>query len=192
MTLNELSILVTGKETTKNDGMITFLSYDSRECIEGSAFFCFKGTKTDGKLFIKQAIANGAIAVITDLPVELPDNVECLVTKENIRSIYAKASGLFFNYPAKNLAIIGVSGTDGKSSTSYFIYQLIKLLGHNCGLSSTVYVDDGTGLRNTPWRNSTPEAFPLHGFLKKACDNSCEYMVIEATSHALSKEYDRL
>nr|MCR5732787.1 hypothetical protein [Sphaerochaetaceae bacterium] len=47
-------------------------------------------------------------------------------------------------------------------------------------------------LRNTPWRNSTPEAFPLHGFLKKACDNSCEYMVIEATSHALSKEYDRL
>ncbi len=194
MTTKDLLSRISGNAKIARDYEISSLCYDSRDCILHSAFFCFKGTRTDGNLFIKKAVQNGARCIITNREIdeELPEDVSYIVTKDNVRRCYAIASGSFFSNPARSMKVIGVTGTDGKSSTSAFIYQMINALGHRCGLSSTVSVDNGSGLRNAPWRQSTPEAFLLHSFLKQAKDNRCEYMVIEATSHALSTEYDRL
>ncbi len=175
----------------RQDGQITSLCYDSRDCIEGSAFFAFEGVHGSGRNYIDDAVENGAALVVTDRPCS-NKNTDYIVTDRNIRSVYAYASYLFFNKVSDKLRIIGVTGTDGKTSTSFYIYQLLKASGFKTGLISTVYIDDGSGLAENPYPNTTPEAFHIHSILNKAYENNVDYFIIEAASHALSSRYDRL
>jgi len=193
LTESQLSLCLTGKELAGEDREITYVSYDSRDVRKNSAFFCFKGTKSDGNRYIKDAINNGAILVVTNEEPRgfLPD-VKFIVTNENIRTLYAIASSKFFSDPWKNAVVIGVTGTDGKTSTCDFICQLLRMEGIKAGLISTAYIDDGTGRKPNDTRMSTPEAFYLQKHLAKCVENGCAFIVIEATSHALSHEYDRL
>lgn len=181
-----------GTLSLAKDCKIEFLAYDSRAVVKNSAFFCFSGTQTNGNKYIKEAISNGATLIVTNEVEELISGISYFITKTSIRTLYAKASAFFFDYPATKLSVIGITGTDGKSSTSDFTYQLLNKLGYKIGLSSTVFVDIGEGKSTNNFHQSTPEAFVIQSLLAKAVENNCKYFVLEATSHALSKEYDRL
>lgn len=192
MTISDIKQIISGKGDG-NTETVSSLEYSSKECRPGSAFFCFSGLHTDGSLYIADACAHGAVLAVTDhMPDEKVDGIEYIVTEKNIRSMYALSASAFFDNPWKKLVMIGVTGTDGKSSTSDFIYQLLKMQGKKCALLSTIYMDNGKGREYSPYRQSTPEAFQVQSFLHSALENGCTHAVIECTSHALSPEYDRL
>lgn len=193
MTDSELAKVISGKIIKAKNVELSSLEYDSREVKAGSAFFCFPGVHVSGAAFIGEAIQNGALAIVTvAVPSNIDPNVSYILLQDNIRVAYAKASSAFFSHPSAKLKCLGVTGTDGKTSTAYFTYQLLKAFGRKTALVSTVYTDDGTGFNYSPFRQSTPEAFPLNALLSKAVKNGAEFAVIEATSHALSNELDRL
>ncbi len=193
ITINNLTAHLKGGLYLADNQMITSLEYDSRTCQKGSAFFCFPGNHTNGEEHISNAIENGAVLIVlSTLPDEPAKGVSYFVSDVPIRTLYAKASSWFYDRIWEKMKLIGVTGTDGKSSTCDFIYQLLCARGIKCGLLTTVYKDSGFGKMASPYRQSTPEAFALHSFLNECYLNKCTHVVIECTSHALSKEYNRL
>ena len=175
----------------RDDSPVTSLCYDSRDCIPGCAFFAFSGTHGSGSSYIDEAVQNGAELIITDRECG-NTGADYIITDGNIRSLYAFSSYLFFGRVSDRLRTIGVTGTDGKTSTCFYIYQLLKACGFRAGLITTVYIDDGSGLVRSPYPNTTPEAFHIHSILSRAYENNVDYFIIEATSHALSSQFDRL
>ncbi len=168
------------------------IAYDSREVGKNCVFFAFNGIHTNGSLFIQSAIDKGATTVVVDkIPKTIVDNIGYLVV-ENTRSAFAITSSYFYDRSDKKLKIIGISGTDGKSSCSTYLYYFLKKLNKKVGLITTVYEDNGSGLRYSTNRQSTPEANILHKTFKECVNNNVEYMVLESTSHALSRQMDRL
>lgn len=186
------NLITSGTLTCKRDKIIKGLYYDSRDVKPNSAFFCFSGTRTNGIKYVDAAIKNGAVLIISNEELEKEDNIAYLITSDPIRSLYSKASSVFFDHPDRKLKMIGITGTDGKSSTADFIHQLLNMYNRKTGLLTTVSVCDGKTKRGNKYRQSTPEAFYVNKILNDAVNNDCEYFVLEATSHALSDEYDRL
>lgn len=171
---------------------ISSLAFDSREVLKDGVFFAFSGIHTNGSNFILQAINKGATTIVCDfIPTNIVDGIGYLIV-EHTRSAFAIASAYFWDRADKELKIIGISGTDGKSSTATYLYYFLKSLNLKVGLISTVYQDDGTGLQDSKNRQSTPEANILHKFFRTCKNNDVEYLVLETTSHSLSKEMDRL
>jgi UDP-N-acetylmuramoyl-L-alanyl-D-glutamate--2,6-diaminopimelate ligase len=171
---------------------LTSLCYDSRQCQKGCAFFAFDGIHTNGQTYIPQAIANGALCIFSQREVKEKEEGILYFTTTNTRSLFAKMCAAFYDYPSKNLILIGVTGTDGKSTTCDYLYQLLRNEGIKAGILGTISMDDGEGKRPSPYRQSTPEADSLQQFLKRCADNGLTHVILECTSHALSKEYDRL
>ena len=171
---------------------INALCFDSRLCKEGDAFFCFVGQEANGHKYINQAVENGAkIIVSQDKNIEILPGLSYIFTDDS-RLLYAKASYYFFKDEIRDLKIIGITGTDGKSSTAYYTYQLLKSFNYKCALFSTVYTDNGTGLELSKYSQSTPDAFYIFSFLAESAKNNVDYFVQEATSHALSEKLERL
>lgn len=193
ISINELAASLTGRLINPSDSILTSLEYDSRLVKKDSCFFAFDGIHCNGYDFIDDAIKSGATMVVANkCPETIHENVSYLISDESIRLLYAKASSLFFSNPQAKLKIIGVTGTDGKTSTTDYTYQLLNSFGHKTALISTVYVDDGSGKAFSKTRQSTPEAFYIYSFLDRCVKNNVEYVVMETTSHALSKEYCRV
>ena len=175
------------------DVQVTRIDYDSRLCREGSAYFSFPGIHHDGDDFIQDALDHGASLVVSrNEPCGLPDGVAHIKVGGNIRSAYAKAVDLFFHHPSSSLEVIGVTGTDGKSSTCFYAHSLLKALGVKAGMLTTTSVDTGQGAAPSPWANTTPEAWDVEGSLVAAAEAGCSHFVLECSSHALSGAYDRL
>lgn len=174
------------------DPVITSLVYDSRKCQEGSLFFATDGIHTDGHLYIDQAIRSGAIAVVISR--ELKDYAPEIsyIKVESPRRALSPFAASFYGYPARSLKVIGVTGTDGKSSTVALIHQLLELSGKRAGYLSTVAYKAGEQVIANPYRQSTPEAVELQAILAQMRDSGSEYAVIEATSHGLSPKNNRL
>ena len=101
-------------------------------------------------------------------------------------------SAAYYDYPSKKLKVVGVTGTDGKSSTVSFIHQLLEFSGEKAGFLSTVNYMSGDSIVPNPYRQSTPEATVIHRILREMVDNGKEYAVLEATSHGLSEKNSRL
>jgi UDP-N-acetylmuramoyl-L-alanyl-D-glutamate--2,6-diaminopimelate ligase len=168
------------------------LTFDSREVKMGYAFFSFKGIHTDGDLFIDKAIKNGSTLIVCEnIPSTIVDGIGYLLVKST-RAAFAIFNSYFYDRADKKLKIIGISGTDGKTTTSCYLYHLLKMDGIKCGLLSTVYQDDGSKLIKSKNRQSTPEANILHSFFKDCVSNDVEYLILESTSHSLSPQMDRL
>lgn len=191
------------------------LVFDSREVVKNSLFFALPGTHVDGNKYIPQAIKNGANAVVfqgsfspelakdiataiaarcfeNELSSESLKYAPVLIKVPDARFAMAPLSDSFYDSPSKRLVVIGVTGTEGKSSTVSFIWQLLNLLGKKAGFISTVEYSFGGPALPNPQHQTTPEAPIIQHHLDEMLKNGCEYAVVEASSHGLSKKLNRL
>ncbi|MDR2659633.1 MAG: UDP-N-acetylmuramoyl-L-alanyl-D-glutamate--2,6-diaminopimelate ligase [Spirochaetaceae bacterium] len=180
------------KENGNKNVPVSSLEYDSRSAGADSLYFALPGIHTDGHNFIASAIKNGARVIVhqNDIPV-YDKNIFYIQVKDS-RSAMSAIADKFYSSPSKRLTVIGVTGTEGKSTTVYLIFQLLKLAGKKAGFISTVqYSVDGAERWNTE-HQTTPEAPLIHKRLAEMLENGCEYAVLEASSHGLSPRTNRL
>jgi UDP-N-acetylmuramoyl-L-alanyl-D-glutamate--2,6-diaminopimelate ligase len=171
---------------------VTSITFNSKEVIPNSIFVAIKGFKSDGNNYIEDAIEKGVSLIVTEtLPTKEYKDVGFLIVK-NARKALAILSRILFDYPDKKLKIIGVTGTDGKTSTCFITYHLLKDLGYKVGLISTSNISVDDTIIPSPYRQSTPDAPILFKLLRECVNNKIEYVVLEATSHALSSYFSRL
>jgi UDP-N-acetylmuramoyl-L-alanyl-D-glutamate--2,6-diaminopimelate ligase len=174
------------------DPFITGLEYDSRKVKPGHLYIALPGLHTDGHRFIPKAIANGAAVIVhQDEVPEYSPGIRYLRVRDS-RFAMSPLSAAFYGYPSRKLILIGVTGTEGKSTTVYLIYQLLELAGKKAGFISTVQYSDGVGVTWNPEHQTTPEAVTIHRLLSEMAANGAEYGVIEASSHGLSPRTNRL
>jgi UDP-N-acetylmuramoyl-L-alanyl-D-glutamate--2,6-diaminopimelate ligase len=178
--------------TGPEENVITGIVYDSRDVVPGSCFVALQGLHTDGHQYIKTAIKKGALAVVFSTPPESYDEKIAWLQVKDTRKALSRLSVDYYDDPSKEIIVIGVTGTDGKSTTVYFIQQLLEMEGEKAGLLSTVNIKTGDKLETNPFRQSTPEASHIQRILREMVDNGLKYAVIEATSHGLSPKTDRL
>jgi len=168
------------------------LSYDSRRVEAGDLFIALPGLHTDGHRFIEQAIRRGAVAVLHQDELEsYREGITYLQVPDSRRGMSALAAALY-EYPSRQLSVIGVTGTDGKSTTVWLIHQLLEALGKPSGFISTVQMRSEDRVVENPLRQSTPEAPEIQRLLRRMIDGGNRYAVIEATSHGLSARTGRL
>jgi UDP-N-acetylmuramoyl-L-alanyl-D-glutamate--2,6-diaminopimelate ligase len=174
------------------DPCIESLSFDSRTCSPKSMYFAFEGKHVDGHEFIPEAISSGALCIVHSkpLPTYLPDIA--YIQSSHPRRLLSGFSAALYDHPEKRLRIIGVTGTDGKTTTCEFMWQFLQNHGVRCGLLDTVNIYDGTTKRRSPYRQSTPEPTIIYPFLCSCLEHGLDTVVLEATSHGLSFEYARL
>ena len=194
---------------------ISNLVFDSREVTKDSLFFALPGIHANGNNYIPQAIEKGANAIVfqDELDHELQLKIAKAITKRQIeatvyegnvnyfpvlikvkdsRFAMAPISDNFYDSPSKKLVIIGVTGTEGKSSTVSFIWQLLRLCNKKAGFISTVEYSFGDEAIANPQHQTTPEAPIIQHHLNKMLENGCQYAVIESSSHGLSPKTNRL
>jgi UDP-N-acetylmuramoyl-L-alanyl-D-glutamate--2,6-diaminopimelate ligase len=171
------------------------LAFDSRAVSPGDLFFALPGTHTSGNVFIADAVAAGAAAVVFEGDYTAPASVRektVLVKVPSARFAMSPVSAAFYDYPSRHLAVFGVTGTEGKSSTVAFIWQLLRLSGFKAGFISTVQYSLGGDALDNPEHQTTPEAPIVQRRLAEMLANGCEYAVVESSSHGLSRRTNRL
>ena len=177
----------------KTDIPIKGLAYDSRQVKPGFIFFAFDGVHTDGHVYIEKAISNGAVAIIHSQNLNQINKDIIYIHVNETRPALAKIASAFYSNPSEKMNVIGVTGTDGKSTTVWFIYQLLEELGKKSGFISTVNIAySNYKINKNPYRQSTPEAREIQSFLYDLNENDVDCAVIEATSHGLSDKTGRL
>jgi UDP-N-acetylmuramoyl-L-alanyl-D-glutamate--2,6-diaminopimelate ligase len=171
---------------------VTGLEYDSRRVAPGNLFFALPGLHTDGHRYIDGAIKRGASVIVhQDELREYQKGIVYIQVKDS-RFAMSPIAAAFYGYPSRKLTLIGVTGTEGKSTTVYLIYQLLCLAGKKAGFVSTVQYGDGKTEMANPEHQTTPEATTLHRQLAEMVQNGAEYAVVEASSHGLSPRTNRL
>lgn len=174
------------------DPQISAVVYDSRQAVPGAVFVAVPGEHVDGHAFIGDAVAGGCSAVVCEiLPDELNESVVYIQVPKS-RLALSSLSARLADHPSRELPVIGVTGTDGKSTTTYIIDQLLSLMDEESGFISTALVKRGFRIERNPFRQSTPEAPELHGFLREIVEEGKRFAVVEATSHGLSERTARL
>jgi UDP-N-acetylmuramoyl-L-alanyl-D-glutamate--2,6-diaminopimelate ligase len=169
---------------------IAGIAYDSRQVSEGDLFIAIRGTRMDGNRFMPKAIAKGASAVVSALePVQGISMPWIQVADE--RTAMATIAGNFYSHPTRNLHLIGVTGTNGKTTTTYIIESILKAAGKPAAVFGTIEYR-GPGFDFTAER-TTPEAPDLEKLFRKVADADCKYAVMEVSSHAIEmKRVERL
>jgi UDP-N-acetylmuramoyl-L-alanyl-D-glutamate--2,6-diaminopimelate ligase len=157
--------------------------FDSRQVQSGDVFMALRGTQTDGHAFISQAILQGAAAIVCEvIPEVAPDNVTWIVVKDTSIAL-AHMAAAYYGNPADDIQVIGITGTNGKTTTATLLYSLAMDMGYPAGLLSTVQICiNGTQL---PATHTTPDAKSLHGHLSMMRDAGCRFCFMEVSSHAL-------
>lgn len=162
---------------------VSSICIDSRKVTNSSMFIAVKGNAVDGHEYIEKAIASGAIAIVCEtLPVAIKKDVT-YVQVENSAIASAVLAHNYFGAPSENIKLIGVTGTNGKTTIATLLYKLFSALGYKCGLLSTVQniiVD-----KNFPATHTTPDPVSLNELLKKMVDEGCAYVFMEVSSHAI-------
>lgn len=168
---------------------ISGIQSDSRKVEPNNLFVAQAGTAVDGHTFIKQCIDKGAIAIVLDNPVYMPqatdENVTYILVKNSDEAL-GKMAHYWYGEPTKHLQLVGVTGTNGKTTTATLLYRLFKTLGYKTGLLSTVvnYVDD-EAIAAT---HTTPDALSLNALLAQMVAKGCSHAFMEVSSHAIAQE----
>lgn len=161
------------------------LDFDSRQVGPGSLFFARTGTQLDGHQFIPQAIAAGALAVVCEhLPAALPPGV-CFVKVHSAAETMGQIASRFFDYPSEKLQLIGVTGTNGKTTTVTLLYDLFVALGYKCGLLSTV--QNRIAGQVVTATHTTPDVIAINELLQGMVEAGCTYAFMEVSSHAIDQ-----
>lgn len=185
MTLKEILKNIDVHIEGNSDVEIKGIAYDSRKVEAGFLFVAVKGFETDGHKYIESAIRNGAVAVLGEDDVSCP----CTYAKtQDSRKALAVCSAEFFGHPEKKLKIIGITGTNGKTTTTYLIRQILMLKGYRCDLIGTNQIIIGDEIIESS--RTTPESFDLFEIFAKMTESGGEYVVMEVSSHSL--ELDRV
>ena len=171
---------------------VTGLEYDSRNVKKGNLFFALPGLHTDGSLYINDAISRGAAVIVHENDISDKKNNIVYLKVKNARYAMSSISASFYDFPSQKLLVTGVTGTEGKSTTVYLIYQLLTLMGKKCGFISTVQHCLGGEVLFNIEHQTTPEAPVIHRLLREMADNGCEFAVLETSSHGLSQKTNRL
>ncbi|MBG0857881.1 MAG: UDP-N-acetylmuramoyl-L-alanyl-D-glutamate--2,6-diaminopimelate ligase [Bacteroidales bacterium] len=186
----ELEKILAGIEiisTTGNKNRnIENIAFDSRKVNRNSLFVAVKGTKTDGHEFIGKAIDSGATAVICE---RVPDNADgriCWLRTGDSAKALGMAASNFYGNPSASIKLIGVTGTNGKTTIASLLYRVFTKLGYKCGLFSTVcnYVVD----RELPATHTTPDPVQLNGTMSDMVSEGCDYAFMEVSSHAVDQQ----
>ncbi len=169
-----------------DEAVINNLVPDSRKVGEGDVFVCIEGAVSDGHEYIHDVISKGAKAVVVQKDIEITeeyDGVTIIKTKDT-RKALAFMSAAFFGYPADELFTIGITGTKGKTTTTYMIREILETCGIKTGLIGTVEIifDDNDKIQS---RNTTPESYDIHRHFRKMVDMGCKCVVMEVSSQAL-------
>lgn len=158
---------------------------DSRKVEKDFLFVAVKGSATDGHEYIQKAVSNGASAVVCEqLPTDLQDNCT-YIEVTNSASVLGYIASAWNGYPSDNLILVGVTGTNGKTTIATLLYELFRKMGHKVGLLSTVcnYIDDIA----IPSTHTTPDSIELNDLLKQMVEAGCEYVFMEVSSHAVDQ-----
>ncbi len=184
MLLSELLKPISGVHRSgKSDVEVRGIAYDSRQVQEGDLFVAIKGEKTDGARFIDQAIRLGAAAVASESFPEFKPTLACL-TIPDARKFLAEAAGVFYHDPSAKLKLVGITGTNGKTTTSYLMNALFKHAAIPSCLIGTIGMKIGD--RDFPSKHTTPEASDIMKFLSLALTEGCTHGAMEVSSHSLA------
>lgn len=188
MRLNDLlrEIQYTRLVLPKDEVEVKSVNIDSRLVEAGGMFIAIKGTQADGHAYIQSAEEKGATAIVCEnIPEKQSPNVAYIVVAD-AQAVAGKIATTFYGNPSQQLRLVGVTGTNGKTTIATLLYELFKEMGHKCGLLSTVcnYIDG----KAYPSTHTTPDAISLNRLLAQMVDAGCEYAFMEVSSHALAQE----
>lgn len=161
---------------------ITTVAYDSRRVERGSLFICIKGAVADGHKFAEMAVNKGASALVVEDDVAVPENVT-VIRVEDSRYALACIAAEYFGNPADKLKVIGITGTKGKTTTTYLVKSILDSAGHKCGLVGTIETIIGDKVIKAS--NTTPESYVLQDYFKQMVDCGCDCVVMEVSSQGL-------
>jgi len=165
------------------DTPINNLSFDSRRIEKGNLYIAIKGTQADGHDFIAQAMERGAVAVVCErFPATIAPEIAYVKVADTSATLGEMASA-YFDFPSKALRIVGITGTNGKTTTVTLLYRLINMMGGKAGLISTV--SNYIGNDPIPATHTTPDAIELNRLFRKMVDSGCTLCFMEVSSHAI-------
>ena len=165
---------------------ITGVNIDSRKIQPGHLFVAMKGTQTDGHAFIPKALELGAVAVLCeDMPQERKEGV-AYVQVDSTEDAVGPVATMFYGEPSKHLKLVGVTGTNGKTTIATLLFNMFRKLGYRCGLLSTVcnYIEDEA----VPASHTTPDPIELNALLARMVEAGCQYVFMECSSHAIHQK----
>ena len=181
--IQEIDVLQIVGDTQK---AVTDIQFDSRRVQKGSLFVAQVGTAADGHAYIEQCVAKGAVAVVLEKAEYIKNDGVCYILVKNSDEALGKMAHYWYGKPSESLRLVGVTGTNGKTTTATLLYKLFKALGHRVGLLSTVinYVDN----EEVAATHTTPNALELNALLAKMVNAGCQYAFMEVSSHAIAQE----
>ena len=187
MTLKELIKNIRPESITGDTGIeIKGVNIDSRRIADGHLFVAMKGTQVDGHVFIAKAISQGAAAILCeDMPEETSDSVTYVQVKSTEDAV-GEVATQFYGDPSRKLKLVGVTGTNGKTTIATLLYNMFRKLGYKCGLLSTVcnYIEDEC----IPTTHTTPDPIELNQLLSRMVEAGCQYAFMECSSHAIAQK----
>lgn len=187
MKLIEVLAKITPEQIKGNaDVEITGINIDSRQIKAGHLFVAVKGTQTDGHTYIGKAIENGAVAVLCEsIPADAPTDVTYVLVSDSEDAV-GKVATVFYGDPTSKLDLVGVTGTNGKTTIATLLYNMFRQMGYKVGLVSTVcnYID-GEAI---PTEHTTPDPITLNALLGRMADEGCKYAFMEVSSHSVAQK----